>query len=102
MRRRYTPRVATDHCTTDEILALRTQVLLTRQAGADTIARIAALIGRFPESADLWLLQGRALLLRGDPHGAVVSFEHALALEPGHREATEALREVREQPPPVR
>ena len=88
--------VATDHCTTDEILALRTQILVARRADRETVARTTALLERFPESPDLRVLHGRALLLAArDLEGAAASFEHALALEPGHRDATEALRELR-------
>jgi predicted Zn-dependent protease len=62
-----------DLCTTDDIISLRAEILVARRASERTIARLDALLMRFPESADLWSLRARALELTGAPPDAVAA-----------------------------
>lgn len=84
--------MADDLCTTDDIASLRAEVLIARRATTLTLARIDALLTRFPDAADLWVLRGKAILLIAprSPE-ARMSFEQALALAPGNRDAVDAL-----------
>lgn len=87
-------------CVPDSITVIRTEMYLGRGASAQTLARIEALVQRFPESPDLWVLRGDAIQL-SDGTGPTLaearkSYQRALALDPSHREAAEEIREFDE------
>jgi predicted RNA polymerase sigma factor len=78
-------------CVTDDISGLRAEVYVARQASEQTIARIDALLVRFPESPELWVMRGDALRLLENEVDARTSYERALAVSPGNALALEAL-----------
>jgi hypothetical protein len=88
--------MAKDLCVPDEIAAIRADIYVHGGASAGTLARIESLVHRFPDSPDLWVLRGDAIQL-GDGTGpsldeARKSYEHALAIDSGHREAASELQ----------
>lgn len=84
--------MADELCTTDDIASLRAEVLVARRATEETMRRLDALLARFPDAADLWVLRGKALLLN-DPASVEArrNFEHALALNPTNQDAADAI-----------
>ncbi|MBP2229053.1 tetratricopeptide (TPR) repeat protein [Azospirillum agricola] len=54
---------------------------------AESIARLSALVGEYPDRPDLHGNLGNALLGAGDYRAAAASFRRALALDPGYCEA---------------
>jgi hypothetical protein len=62
-----------------------------RGAGPSPDALLARATELAPASADVWAGVGAVLLDRAEPARAVTAFRRALALDPGHRPATEGL-----------
>lgn len=57
----------------------------------EAIGISTAALSRSPDYADLHIIKGRAYLMKGDHESALRSFSSALRVDPGNREAMEAL-----------